>query len=64
MYFMNEPRITLIISPKGRVNFVGAQRIMDINKALKKIYPILFNYKIIEENNKTINNFSNINNSG
>ena len=62
---MNEPRITIKIFSKGIINFVGAQKKMDINKVLGEIYPILLKYKMndIEQNKekeKTVINFNNI----
>jgi transcription initiation factor TFIID TATA-box-binding protein len=65
IYYMNEPRITIKIFSKGIINFVGAQKKMDINKVLGEIYPILLNYKMndIEQNkekDQTAINFNNI----
>jgi len=65
IYYMNEPRITIKIFSKGIINFVGAQKKMDINKVLGEIYPILLNYKMNDidknkEKDQTVINFNNI----
>lgn len=66
IYYMNKPEITVMVFSKGRVNFVGARNKWDLNEALKKIYPILLNYKKNdikkdEEKDESIINFNNIN---
>ena len=45
VYYMNNPKITLLIFSRGIINFVGAKTRLEINNALRKIYPLLFMHK-------------------
>ena len=45
IYQMNEPKITLLITKKGKVIFQSDKEKEKINQALKIIYPLLVKYK-------------------
>ena len=45
IYQMNEPKITLLITKKGKVIFQSDKEKEKINQALKMIYPLLVKYK-------------------
>ena len=57
IYDMNEPKITLLITPNGKIIFYCDKEKEKINQALKIIYPLLDKYK--NEYKNSLENFNN-----
>ena len=42
---MENPKIALTIFSSGKINFTGAKKLEDINKAFVLLYPLIYKYK-------------------
>jgi len=46
IYRMDKPRLAILVFASGKVNIVGAKARDETYKAIKKIYPTIYKYKL------------------